>query len=233
MLQLNNITAGYGKIVALTDVSLHVDDGEIVTIIGANGAGKSTMLKMISGLVTPTAGEIIYCGEKLPNSVGKITAAGITHVPEGRCVFPSLSVKDNLIMGGYLRPWKEINESMDDVFQLFPRLKERIKQPAGTLSGGEQQMLAIGRGVMSHPKLMMFDEPSLGLAPMVVQEIFEFFPKVNKERGITMIVIEQNAKMAFKVADRAYVLENGKIVREGKSDELMHDESIIKAYLGG
>lgn len=233
MLETKNLTVNYGCVSALKNVSIKVNDGEIVTIIGANGAGKSTLLKTISGLVPYASGEILYNGNALPHEANKIAGLGINHVPEGRHVFPSLTVKDNLILGGYLRSSAEIEASIKDVYTLFPRLKEREKQRAGTLSGGEQQMLAIGRGVMSNPKMMLFDEPSLGLAPLVVKEIFEYFPLLNRERGITMIIVEQNAKMAFKVAHRAYVLENGAITKEGPSAELKNDPSIIKAYLAG
>ena len=232
-LEVKDLSVCYGRVQALRDVSISVEKGEIVSIIGANGAGKSTMLKAISGIVKPSSGTISYQDCCLCGNICKIASSGISHVPEGRKVFPSLTVKENLILGGYLRSWKEINKSLDDVYQLFPRLKDREKQRAGTLSGGEQQMLAIGRGVMSNPSMMLFDEPSLGLAPIVVQEIFEFFPLLNKERGITMIVVEQNAKMAFKVAHRVYVLENGVIKKEGPSAEMQSDPEIVKAYLAG
>ena len=233
MLEINHLNVNYGHVTALKDVSIHVDDGEIITIIGANGAGKSTMLKTIAGLLTPASGKILFNGTELSNSAHKVAGEGINLVPEGRHVFPSLTVRENLILGGYLRPRQEIVGAIDDVYTLFPRLREREKQRAGTLSGGEQQMLAIGRGVMSNPKVMLFDEPSLGLAPLVVQEIFEYFPLLNRERGITMIVVEQNAKMAFKVAHRAYVMENGIVTREGLSEDLKSDPSIVKAYLAG
>jgi len=232
-LEINNISVSYGKVEALSDASIFVDKGEIVSIIGANGAGKSTMLKAISGITKLSSGEIVFQGKRLPGSIAKIAATGINHVPEGRKVFPALTVRENLIMGAYLRPWKEVLSSIDDVYQLFPRLKDREKQRAGTLSGGEQQMLAIGRGVMSNPSMMLFDEPSLGLAPIIVQEIFEYFPLLNKERGITMIVVEQNAKMAFRVASRVYVLENGVITKEGTSQQIQNDPEIVKAYLAG
>jgi branched-chain amino acid transport system ATP-binding protein len=233
MLEVNHLSVNYGHISALRDTSIRVEDGEIITIIGANGAGKSTMLKTIAGLIKPAQGEVLYNGRQLPYGASKVAKAGIALVPEGRHVFPSLSVRENLILGGYLRPKKEIDESIETIYSLFPRLKEREKQRAGTLSGGEQQMLAIGRGVMGNPKVMLFDEPSLGLAPLVVQEIFTFFPLLNRERGITMVIVEQNAKMAFKVAHRAYVLENGVITREDLSETLRSDPSIIKAYLAG
>lgn len=233
MLEVKHLSVDYGHISALRDASICVNDGEIVTIIGANGAGKSTMLKAIAGLITPTEGEILYNQKALPHMANKVAKEGICLVPEGRHVFPSLSVRENLILGAYLRPNAEIEQSIEEIYTLFPRLKEREKQRAGTLSGGEQQMLAIGRGVMGKPKVMLFDEPSLGLAPLVVQEIFEFFPLLNREHGITMIIVEQKAKMAFKVAHRAYVLENGIITREGLSETLRRDPSIVKCYLAG
>ena len=233
MLEIDNISVSYGKVRALKNVSLSVKKGEIVSIIGANGAGKSTMLKTVSGIVKAQEGKIAYNGVTLPDSIVKIAAVGIAHVPEGRRVFPGLSIRENLIMGGYLRPWKEIEDTIQDVFKLFPPLEEREKQLAGTLSGGEQQMLAIGRGVMSNPKLMLFDEPSLGLAPLVVKGIFEYIQLLNKERDITMILVEQNAKMAFKIAHRVYVLENGEIRKEGLATELRDDPTIIASYLTG
>ncbi len=233
MLEVNHLSVNYGHISALRDASICVNDGEIITIIGANGAGKSTMLKAIAGVITPEKGEILYHKKALPHMANKVAKEGICLVPEGRHVFPSLSVRENLILGAYLRPNAEIEQSIEEIYTLFPRLKEREKQRAGTLSGGEQQMLAIGRGVMGKPKVMLFDEPSLGLAPLVVQEIFEFFPLLNREHGITMIIVEQNAKMAFKVAHRAYVLENGIITREDLSETLRSDPSIVKAYLAG
>lgn len=233
MLEIKDLSVSYGQVQALQNVSLHVDDGEIITIIGANGAGKSTLLKTIAGLLTPVQGSVCFHGTALPHEPHKVAGMGISLVPEGRHVFPSLTVEENLVLGGYLRSRAEAQQSMQDVYNMFPRLKEREHQRAGTLSGGEQQMLAIGRGIMSNPKVMLFDEPSLGLAPLIVQEIFDYFPLLNKERNITMIIVEQNAKMALKVAHRAYVLETGKLTREGIASDLRNDPDIAKAYLAG
>lgn len=233
MLKINNINVSYGGIKALQDVSLEVPEGKIVTLIGANGAGKSTLLKSISGIVTPDSGSIEFMDNEITSSkVYKIVENGIALVPEGRKVFTDLTVAENLKIGAYLRnDKKEIEKDMEWIYSLFPRLKERSWQFAGTLSGGEQQMLAVGRALMSRPKLMMMDEPSLGLAPLVVQDIFTIIKEVNKA-GVTILLIEQNANMALKTADLGYVLETGKIVLSGSGQELLSNESVKEAYLG-
>ena len=233
MLKINNINVSYGGIKALQNVSLEVPEGKIVTLIGANGAGKSTLLKSIAGIVSPESGEISFLGNNIVgNKVYKTVSEGIALVPEGRRVFTDLTVAENLRIGAYLRnDKKEIEKDIEWVYSLFPRLKERNWQYAGTLSGGEQQMLAVGRALMSRPKLMMMDEPSLGLAPLVVQDIFSIIKEVNKA-GVTILLIEQNANMALKTADLGYVLETGKIVLTGSGKELLENESVKEAYLG-
>ena len=233
MLKINNLNVSYGGIKALQNVSLEVPEGKIVTLIGANGAGKSTLLKSIAGIVSPESGEISFLGNNIVgNKVYKTVSEGIALVPEGRKVFTDLTVAENLRIGAYLRnDKKEIEKDIEWVYSLFPRLKERNWQYAGTLSGGEQQMLAVGRALMSRPKLMMMDEPSLGLAPLVVQDIFSIIKEVNKA-GVTILLIEQNANMALKVADYAYVLETGRIQLSGPGRELMANEEVKKAYLG-
>ena len=236
MLKVENINVYYGKIHALKDVSLEVNDGEIVALIGANGAGKSTTLKSVAGLVKPKSGEIIYTtpdGKDVPLvglSPDKIVKNGVVLVPEGRRVFPNLTVKENLRLGAYLRK-DDLTEDFAHVYELFPRLKEREWQLSGTLSGGEQQMLAVGRALMSRPRVIMMDEPSLGLAPLVVQGIFKIIRDINAS-GITVLLIEQNANMALQVADLAYVLETGDITKVGTGAELLADESVREAYLG-
>ncbi|MDO4507266.1 MAG: ABC transporter ATP-binding protein [Spirochaetales bacterium] len=233
MLKINNLNVSYGGIKALQDVSLEVPEGKIVTLIGANGAGKSTLLKSIVGIVSPDSGSIEFLGNNITsNKVYKTVGEGIALVPEGRKVFTDLTVAENLKIGAYLRnDKKEIEKDIEWIYSLFPRLKERSWQYAGTLSGGEQQMLAVGRALMSRPKLMMMDEPSLGLAPLVVQDIFSIIREVNKA-GVTILLIEQNANMALKTADLAYVLETGKIVLSGSGKELLENESVKEAYLG-
>lgn len=233
MLKINNLNVSYGGIKALQNVSLEVPEGKIVTLIGANGAGKSTLLKSIAGIVSPESGEISFLGNNIVgNKVYKTVSEGIALVPEGRRVFTDLTVAENLRIGAYLRnDKKEIENDIEWVYSLFPRLKERNWQYAGTLSGGEQQMLAVGRALMSRPKLMMMDEPSLGLAPLVVQDIFSIIKEVNKA-GVTILLIEQNANMALKTADLGYVLETGKIVLTGSGKELLENESVKEAYLG-
>lgn len=232
MLKVNNLHIYYGGIHALKGVSLEVNKGEIVTIIGSNGAGKSTLLNTISGFLKYKEGEITYKGSKLANNPSKIVKAGVSHVPEGRLVFANLTVKDNLIMGAYLRKDKNaINEDMEKVYTLFPRLKEREQQIAGTLSGGEQQMLAMGRGLMGSPEIMLLDEPSLGLAPLLVQTVFDIILDIRK-MGKTILLVEQNAYKALSIADRAYVLEQGKITMEGQSKTIAENPNIRQAYLG-
>lgn len=231
ILEIRDLIVSYGGIEAVKGISMDVPEGEIVTLIGANGAGKSTTLKSISGIVRPKSASITFNGEeiygKMPNY---IVSKGITLVPEGRRVFDNLSVAENLRIGAYLRK-DNLKDDLDYVYSLFPRLKEREWQMAGTLSGGEQQMLAVGRALMSRPKLIMMDEPSLGLAPLIVKSIFEIIKTINKE-GITVLLIEQNANMALKVADKGYVMETGKITMEGTGAELLANEEIKEAYLG-
>ena len=233
MLKIENLHVSYGGIQALRGISLEVPDGKIVTLIGANGAGKSTTLRTITGLVKAASGSILWNGEELlGKSIDKIIGAGIAMSPEGRRVFADMSVLENLRIGAYLRKDKaEIEKDVQWVYSLFPRLEERSWQLAGTLSGGEQQMLAVGRALMSRPKLMMLDEPSLGLAPLVVQDIFSIIGEINKQ-GVTVLLIEQNANMALKIADLAYVLETGNITLSGTGAELLANEKVREAYLG-
>jgi branched-chain amino acid transport system ATP-binding protein len=234
LLEIENLNTYYGHVQALKGISLTVDEGEIVTLIGANGAGKSTTLRTVSGLLRPREGRVVFQGEELNNvPAHEIVYRGISQAPEGRAVFATLSTNENLNMGAYsLGGDKEaIEENRRRVFQLFPRLEERKNQIAGTLSGGEQQMLAIGRALMARPKLLMLDEPSLGLAPMLVKAIFQTIREIN-EQGVTILLVEQNARAALKLADKGYVLETGNIVLEGTAEELMRDERVRKAYLG-
>ncbi|MDB2102679.1 ABC transporter ATP-binding protein [Clostridium paraputrificum] len=232
MLKIDNINLYYGGIHALKDLSLDVKKGEIVTLIGANGAGKTSTLRAISGLEPIKSGTISYKASPI-NKVPahKIVSLGLSHVPEGRKIFANLTVLENLELGAYLRKDKEIQKDMEIVFSKFPRLKEREKQQAGTLSGGEQQMLAIGRALMNRPEMLILDEPSMGLAPLVVKDIFNTIVEINKS-GTTILLVEQNANMALSIADRAYVLETGKIVLSGDAKELLEDDSIKSAYLG-
>ncbi|MCM8901146.1 ABC transporter ATP-binding protein [Caldicoprobacter algeriensis] len=234
MLEVRNLHVHFGVIHALKGISLTVNDGEIVTLIGANGAGKTTTLRTISGLKKPTGGEIILDGVDITNtSAQERVKMGISHVPEGRRVFSNMTVLENLELGAYLRKDKEgIAKDLKKVFDLFPVLADRRKQLAGTLSGGEQQMLAIGRALMSRPKILLLDEPSMGLAPLLVQEIFNIIKDVNSN-GTTVLLVEQNARMALQIAHRAYVIETGRIVLAGPGAELMESEEIKKAYLGG
>lgn len=234
MLIVNDIDVFYGNIHALKNISLSVDEGEIVTLIGANGAGKSTLLKTISGLLKPKRGSIEYLGSAIDSKPAQaIVKAGISHVPEGRRVFANMSVDENLELGAYLRKDKQgIKEDLEMVFELFPRLLERRHQQSGTLSGGEQQMLAMGRALMSRPKLLLLDEPSMGLAPLMVQNIFQIIEKINRE-GTTVLLVEQNANMALSIANRAYVIETGSIVLSGTASELRESEEVKAAYLGG
>lgn len=233
MLKIKDLHVSYGGIKALRGVDLEVPDGKIVTLIGANGAGKSTTLRTISGLVKAESGSITYDGKELLGlSINKILEQGIAQSPEGRRVFPNLTVLENLKIGAYLRKDRDgIEKDVRWIYELFPRLEERHWQPAGTLSGGEQQMLAVGRALMSRPRLLMMDEPSLGLAPLVVQGIFDIIRTINQQ-GVTVLLIEQNANMALKIADYAYVLETGCITKSGTGAALLADESIKEAYLG-
>lgn len=234
MLKIEDINVYYGNIHALKGVSLDINEGEIVTLIGANGAGKSTLLKTISGLLKPKNGSILFEGQSISGKVAQtIVKQGLSHVPEGRRVFANMSVEENLELGAYLRKDKQgIKEDFEKVYNLFPRLLERRKQLSGTLSGGEQQMLAMGRALMARPKLLLLDEPSMGLAPLLVKTIFRIIEEINKS-GTTILLVEQNANMALSIADRAYVIETGKIVLSGSSDELNQSDQIRMAYLGG
>ncbi len=233
ILKVDNINVYYGAIHAIKGISFHVNQGEVVTLIGANGAGKSTTLQTISGLLRSRTGSIEFCGENISNTPShKIVEKGLAQVPEGRRIFLQMSVQENLEMGAYTQPGAGIDTDLERVFQQFPRLKERRRQIAGTLSGGEQQMLAMGRALMSHPKLLMLDEPSMGLAPILVEQIFEIIRQLHKD-GTTILLVEQNAQMALSVADRAYVMETGKITLSGTGAELAASDQVKKAYLGG
>lgn len=234
MLVVNDLVVNYGMIKAVRQVSFEVKEGEIVTLIGANGAGKSTILRTISGLVKPASGSMVFNNsDLLKMSPQTIVKNGLIHVPEGRHVFKGMTVKENLEMGAFLRKDKEnLAKEVEEIFERFPVLKERINQDAATLSGGEQQMLAMGRALMSKPKLLLLDEPSMGLAPIFIREIFNIITEINK-RGTTILLIEQNAKMALSIADRGYVLETGKIVSSGEGQELLASDEVQKAYLGG
>ncbi len=232
LLKVENLHVYYGSIHAIKGISFEVNEGEIVTLIGANGAGKSTTLNTVAGLLKPRSGSILLHDQSIAGvPADKIVSRGMALCPEGRRVFLQMSVKENLEMGGFTRPAAEIAESIEDVYQRFPRLKERYKQVAGTLSGGEQQMLAMGRALMSKPKLLMLDEPSMGLAPILVEQIFDIIKELH-EAGTTILLVEQNAQMALSVADRAYVLETGNIVKEGPALELLNDDAVKNAYLG-
>ena len=231
ILEIKDLNVRFGGIRAVDGISMNVQEGKIITLIGANGAGKSTILRSVSGIVRPTSGDILLNGESIVGlSPDKIVARGVTLVPEGRRVFPNLTVLENLKIGAYLRKDKLSND-LEYVYSLFPRLRERHWQHAGTLSGGEQQMLAVGRALMSRPKLIMMDEPSLGLAPLVVRDIFDIIVTINKA-GITVLLNEQNANLALKIADYGYVIETGRLTLTGTGDELLHNESVKEAYLG-
>ncbi len=233
MLKVNDINVYYGAIHAIKGVCFEVKDGEIVTLIGANGAGKSTILNTVSGLLHSRTGSVEFLDKKLDGvPAHKIVEMGIAHVPEGRRIFLQMTVEENLEMGAYTQAASSIDPGLERVYEQFPRLKERRRQIAGTLSGGEQQMLAMGRALMSSPKLLMLDEPSMGLAPILVEQIFEIIKTLHK-RGTTILLVEQNARMALSVADRGYVLETGKIVTSGAGADLLRDEAVKKAYLGG
>ncbi|WHH61474.1 ABC transporter ATP-binding protein [Petroclostridium sp. X23] len=235
MLTIEALEVCYGVIPAIKDMSIQVNEGEIVTLIGANGAGKTTTLKTISGLVKPANGRVFFNNVDITGKPAhEIVALGLLHAPEGRGVFANLTVMENLMLGAYLRKDKDKakEEELSMVFERFPRLKERVKQMAGTLSGGEQQMLAIARSLMGKPKLLLLDEPSMGLAPILVKEIFKIIKDINEKYGTTILLVEQNAHLALKVAHRGYVLETGEIVAEGKGSDLLNDPEIRKAYLG-
>ncbi len=233
MLKIDNLHASYGGgIKALKGVSLEVDEGEVVAVLGSNGAGKSTLLNCISSVVKPTSGSITFLGKPVPKRNYDVVGAGIVHVPEGRKIFTHLTVIDNLLVGAYLRTdTKEIKEDIEKVFMLFPRLRERKNQYGGYLSGGEQQMLAISRGLMARPKLMVLDEPSLGLAPIIVNQIFEIITEIN-QTGTTIMIVEQNAFKALSICDRAYILSVGLIEKSGTREQILSDDSLGKAYLG-
>lgn len=233
MLKVENINVYYGAIHAIQGISFEVHPGEIVTLIGANGAGKSTTLKTVSGQLRTRSGFITFMNENISRlDPYKIARKGLVQVPEGRKIFQKLSVEENLFIGGYTRECAEIEATMDDVYQRFPRLRERRRQVAGTLSGGEQQMLAIGRALMSKPRLIMLDEPSMGLAPLLVSQIFSIIREL-KDTGVTILLVEQNARMALRIADRAYVLETGRVKLSDTADALLHNDEVQKAYLGG
>ena len=233
MLTVSDINVYYGAIHAIKNVSFEVDEGEVVALIGANGAGKSTTLKTMSGLLRSQTGMIEFLGQNIMHMpADKLVAAGLAHVPEGRRVFAQMSAEENLEMGAFTRPTSEIEPGLERVYAHFPRLKERRRQVAGTLSGGEQQMLAMGRALMSSPKLLMLDEPSMGLAPILIEQIFDIVRELHAA-GTTILLVEQNAQMALSIASRAYVMETGKITLSGTGDELLHNDEVRKAYLGG
>lgn len=232
MLKVEHLSVNYGHIEALKNVSVEVVKGQICSIIGANGAGKSTLLKTISGLVKPLSGKIYFEGEELPKKPYKVVMKGVIHVPEGRRTFSGLTIEDNLLVGAFRADKKQIKEDLERQYEMFPILKERRNQFAGTLSGGEQQMLAVCRGLMSHPRILLLDEPSMGLAPIIVNQIYELIQKI-KDSGITILLVEQNAKKALSICDYAYVLENGKIKLSGSGEDLLESDEVRKAYLGG
>ena len=233
LLEVKNIKVYYGNINAIKDISFEVNEGEIVTLIGANGAGKSSILNTVAGLIKPKSGEIIFDGQGIIGiPAHKIVSKGMALCPEGRRIFQQLSVKENLEMGSYTRPANEVSESIEKVYELFPRLKERYKQIAGTLSGGEQQMLAVARALMTSPRLLLLDEPGLGLAPLIVQEIFSKIKHINEENKVTVFVVEQNARLALKSSNEGYVMENGVIVLHDEAKALLKNEKVRAAYLG-
>ena len=234
MLELRGVNVFYGAVQALREVSLRVDEGEIVTLIGANGAGKSTTLMAMSGIVPPRRGEILFAGRPIHGlAPDRIVRLGICQVPEGRRIFPELTVAENLDMGAFLRRDRQgIERDREELYELFPILHQRRLQPGGNLSGGEQQMLAISRALMARPRLLLLDEPSMGLAPLITRQIFEIIKTINRERNTTVFLVEQNANLALQTADRGYVLENGRIVLQGQAEALLNDENVQKAYLG-
>jgi branched-chain amino acid transport system ATP-binding protein len=234
LMEIRDLRVNYGAINALAGVSIHIEAGEIISVIGANGAGKSTLLKTVTGIVKPAAGTIDLEGRSIQGvRPDRIVKLGITMVPEGRRVFPDLTVKENLELGGYTLAGGELKRGLFDlVLSTFPRLKERLKQHAGTLSGGEQQMLAMGRALMGNPRLLLLDEPSMGLSPIITREIFSLIRLINTEKGISIVLVEQNAHMALEHSQRTYVLENGRIVMEGSSSDIKRDRNVIEAYLG-
>lgn len=234
IIEVNNLSVNYGVVPALDSISFDIDEGEVVAIIGPNGAGKTTTMHTISGLLKPKSGSILYCGEEIGGKEAhKLVQKGIAQVPEGRGIFPILTVEENLTLGAYLRKDKAgVKKDMEWIYSLFPRLGERKTQVGGTLSGGEQQMLAMGRALMAKPKVLLLDEPSMGLAPVIVEEIFKIIKKINKENHTTILIVEQNAQMALTVSHKAYVMEVGHIVNSGLSKDLKKDDNIQKAYLG-
>lgn len=233
MLDVSELVVHYGGICALDRVSLHVNQGEIVSVIGANGAGKSTLMRTICAVKPRTSGTIKLKGQLLKKEASQVVRDGMTLVPEGRRIFAPLSVRENLMLGAYTRTdSKEIAETMEEIFKLFPRLQERLNQRGGTLSGGEQQMLAVGRALMSKPQILLLDEPSLGLAPIVIDNMFETIRRLNRELGLTILIVEQNATLALEMCDRAYVLETGQIRMEGRGVDLLNDKRVMESYLG-
>lgn len=232
LLEVKNLSVNYGAVKALKGVSVHAEEGQIISIIGSNGAGKTSLLRTISGLTKQSNGIISFMGEDISMRPAKIVQKGIVHVPEGRRTFSGLTVKDNLLIGGYHEKRKQLEEDVEKHLDMFPILRERQNQFAGTLSGGEQQLLAISRGLMSHPKILLLDEPSLGLAPLIVNQVFELIQQI-RESGITILLVEQNAKKALTICDRAYILENGMIKTEASGEELLNSDEVRAAYLGG
>ncbi|NJD66068.1 MAG: ABC transporter ATP-binding protein [Chloroflexi bacterium] len=232
LLEVSGLIAGYGAITAVKGIDLAVEEGEIVTLIGSNGAGKSTTLRAVSGIIRPRAGTVTFGGRRLERMAPhRIVQLGMSHVPEGRGIFHRLSVYENLLMGAYQRKDRDLDSDLQRVYELFPRLKERLGQPGGTLSGGEQQMLAIGRALMARPRLLLLDEPSMGLSPLLVETIFATITSI-RDQGATVLLVEQNALMALEIADRAYVLESGQVTLKGTGEELGRDDSVRRAYLG-
>lgn len=233
LLEVQNLVVHYGGICALNSVNLHVDSGEIVAVIGANGAGKSTLMRTIAAVKTFTSGAVLFNGQPLKKDASRVVRDGITLVPEGRRIFAPLTVRENLMLGAYTRSdRKEQEETLEEIYALFPRLKERLNQRGGTLSGGEQQMLAVARAMMSKPRLLLLDEPSLGLAPIVIDAMFDAIVKLNRELGLTILVVEQNASLALEMCHRAYVLETGTIRMEGRGSDLLQDKRVMESYLG-